>query len=63
MARRAGIARKSKAVYRILLGDPDAREVAEEQRNLVSRFVEREVSRIQNVDFCSRHGIIEVPAD
>src|SRR5258706_3598878 len=31
------------------------KEVADEQRDLVSRFVEREMSRIQDVDFCSRH--------
>ena len=31
------------------------KEVADEQRDLVSRFVECEMSRIQDVDFCSRH--------
>jgi len=30
-------------------------EVADEQRDLVSRFVEYEMSRIQDVGFCSRH--------
>ncbi len=34
------------------------KEVADEQCDFVSRFVECEMSRIQDVDFCSRHIVV-----